>query len=204
MSMKLVTIPASPFGRIVRVVIAGKGLGDVVVIEHDNPWKPDTRVPEINPAGKVPVLVLEDGTILYDSIVISEYLDAYDGRPTLFPAVGEARWIALRRAKLADHLLDAFIAIRLENNRAEGERSKSWTQRQREVVRRCLDAMESEASDLAGELTIGHVAIGVALGHLEFRRTVNDPDWREGRLELQTWYEEFAARSYMYTTLPHD
>ena len=202
--MRLITTPASPFGRKVRVVAAEKGLADRIEIAHDNPWKPDTRVPEMNPVGKVPVLVTDDNIALYDSTVISEYLDSLHDRNRLFPAAGPARWIALRRQQLADHLLDSFIAVRLERNRPAGEQSPGWIARQRTVVQRCVDAMETDAAQFGEYATIGHIACAVALGHLDFRHPTGEPDWRDGRATLTAWYTGFAERPSMTSTAPHD
>lgn len=201
--MKLITTPASPFGRKIRVVAAELGLARHIEEVHDNPWRAETRVAEFNPVGKVPVLVTENGMALYDSSVISEYLAHLRPDPALYP-VGARRWLALRRAKLADQMLDAFIAVRLERNRASGEQSAGWIERQRKVVCRCLDAMEREVGDLGREVTIAHIAFAVALGHLDFRKVPVDADWRDGHAALRAWYEAFAARPSMQSTPPRD
>ncbi len=202
--MKLITIPASPFGRKVRVVIAEKGLTEKVELVIDNPWKPDTQVPEFNPVGKVPVLITDDGMTLYDSTVISEYLDSTADGVALYPKPGKERWLALRRARLADQALDAFIAVRLERNRPEAERSAGWIGRQLGVVWRCLDAMEQEAKTIDNKLTIGKIAFAVALGHFDFRRMTDAPDWRQDRPMLAAWYEAFVSRPSLQSTAPHD
>lgn len=201
--MKLVTSPASPFGRKVRVVAAELDLTESIEVTYDSPWKADTRVSEFNPVGKVPFLVAGDGMTLYDSSIITEYLAHLRPGSTLYPA-GERRWAALRRAKLADQMLDAFIAVRLERNRAAGEQSSAWIERQRRVVGRCLDAMEREIGDLGADVTIAHVAFAVALAHLDFRKVPVDPDWREGHSALARWYETFAKRPSMRATPPRD
>ncbi len=201
--MRLITTPASPFGRKVRVVASELDLTDRIIVVNDNPWKAESRVPEFNPIGKVPILVTGEGTALYDSSVITEYLASLRPGSTLYPA-GEGRWGAMRRAKLADQMLDAFIAVRLERNRPPAEQSAGWIERQRRVVGRGLDAMEGDVGELEAELAIGHLAFAVALGHLDFRKVPADPDWREGRPSLARWYESFAGRASMRATVPHD
>ncbi|MGE0316014.1 MAG: glutathione S-transferase N-terminal domain-containing protein [Lautropia sp.] len=203
--MKLITVPASPFGRKVRVVAAETGLTDALEVLHDNPWKPDTGVPALNPVGKVPVLVTDDGTTLYDSTVICEFLDSLHQREPLFPARGVARWRALRRQQLADHALDAFILARLERNRAPAEQSPGWIARQQAVLGRCLDAMDAERSEPATQgFDIGDIAIAVCLGHLDFRQASDAPGWRDARPRLAAWYERVAARASLRDTMPHD
>jgi len=202
--MKLFTMSASPFGRKVRVVIEEKGLQSQVEIINDNPWKAETQVPAINPVGKVPVLITDSGSAIYDSAIISEYLDSNGPGQTLFPREEPSRWVTLRRASLADQTLDAFILARLENNRPTGEKSENWLRRQHAVVGRCLDAMEGEISTFPEHPTIAHIAFGVALGHLDFRRGPKDANWRDGRSALASWYGVFSERAAMQATLPHD
>lgn len=202
--MKLINVPASPFGRKVRAVLQETGLADKVETTLDNPWKEETGVPGYNPVGKVPVLVLDDGRALYDSSVICEYLDSLHDGPRLYPAAGDDRWTALRQQRLSDQMLDAFILRRLEGNRPEDKRHAPWIERQWAAVQRCLDAAEVEAATLDPNApTIGQVALAAALAHLDFRRG-DDPDWRPGRPTLAAWYERFAARPSMQETVPHD
>jgi glutathione S-transferase len=202
--LKLITVPASPYGRKVRAMLHEIGKTGTVEIVHDNPWTADTAVPTANPVGKVPVLVLDDGTALYDSAVICEYLDHLAGGSGLYPAPGPARWAALRQQRLADQLMDAFVLRRLEGNRPEERRHAPWIERQWGVVQRCLDAAEAEAPDLDPDRpTIGQLALAASLAHLDFRRG-SDPDWREGRPALTAWYDRFAERPSMRATPPHD
>lgn len=202
--MKLVTTLSSPYGRKVQVVAAEAGLSKHIEIVLDNPWKPETHVPELNPIGKVPVLIVDDGEYLYDSVVISEYLDSLHDGVKLLPLTGPARWSALRRQTLADHLLDAFITVRLERNRPSDQQSQGWISRKLTVVQRCLDAMDNDTPSASGGVTIGHIAYGVALGHLDFRRLPSDPDWRDCRQRLTFWYKSFSLRPSMGSTTPSD
>jgi len=115
-------------------------------------------------------------------------------RPKLFPARGKARWTALRRQALADGILDASLLRRYESMRPANERSATWDEKQKNVVARALDALEKETKDLgkpnAMSTTIGHIAIGCALGYLDFRFAAEN--WRTGRPNLTRWYEAFA------------
>jgi len=202
--LKLVTVPSSPFGRKVLVVAAELALRDRIEVELDNPWNPQTRVPQLNPAGKVPALLADDGLPLYGSAVICEYLQSLAGAAEpLYPPTGPARWLALRRQELADQAVEAFVAVRLERNRAAGEQSPGWIARKLAVLSRCLDALEAEGLAAADAATIGHVAVAVLLGHLDFRRGGGD-DWRPPRPALAAWYDVFSQRPSMLASTPHD
>lgn len=204
--MKLITVPSSPFGRKVAIVASELGVLERLEVVHDNPWKPETRVPRFNPIGKVPVLIADDGLVLYGSSVICEYLDSQAGRDgyRFFPEAGSPRWTALRRQELADQATEAFVAVRLERNRPQGEQSPGWVGRKLAVLARCLDALESEDFKIADAPTIGHVAAAVLLGHLDFRRTPVDADWRPDHPMLAAWYGSFAHRASMIATRPSD
>ena len=202
--MKLITTPASPFGRKVRVAAEELGLHDRIEVVVDNPWNANSSVPSLNPVGKVPVLVTDEGTALFDSSVIVEYLDSASGAPRLFPASGPLRWQTLTRASLANQMLDAFITVRHEKRRPAQEQSPGWIQRQEKVVRRCLDALEQQVQDFGRDVTIVSITTAVALGHFDFRVDTMDLAWRESNPNLRRWYETFAARGSMLNTLPHD
>lgn len=200
--MKLYYVPASPFAR--KVLIAGieRNLDDKIERILLNPWAEGNPVGKFNPAGKVPVLITNDGTTLYDSPVICEYLDSVGSAPALHPSPGAARWMALRQNALGDALLDAMIARRLESRRPASERSPAWMDRQLAVVNRCLDAMERGVDELSIGFTIGHVAWLCALAHLDFRFA--DEPWRHGRPKLGEWFEVMAQRPSVKSTTPHD
>lgn len=197
--MKLRYSPTSPYVRKVTVTIQELGLDDKVDRVATTPWDAKTDLGQVNPLGKIPALVADDGTVLYDSPVICEYLDALVGG-RLLPPGGPDRWTALRRQALADGLMDAAILARLESQRPEGERSAGWIDRQKAAIARSLDALEAEAADLAGPLTLGHVAIGCALGYLDFRFAADQ--WRNGHPLLADWYRGFASRPSMASTVP--
>jgi glutathione S-transferase len=200
--MKLYYTTNSPFARKVLMCAIERKLDSQIERAVLNPWAEGNPVSKVNPAGKVPTLITDDGMTLYDSPVICEYLDSLGNAPKLFPASGKERWQALRQHALGDALLDAMIARRLESRRPEGERSQGWMDRQLASVNRCLDAMEAQVAELATSVNIGHIAWLCALAHLDFR-FANEP-WRPGRTKLAQWYNDFAARDSAKGTIPHD
>lgn len=200
--MKLYYTPASPFARKVLIAAIERKLDDKVERTVLNPWAEGNPVSQFNPAGKVPVLITDEGLNLYDSPVICEYLDSIGGEPKLYPTSGPARWVALRQNALGDALLDAMIARRVESRRPDGERSQGWMDRQLTTVGRCLDTMEANVSELSGVVTIGHIAWLCALAHLDFRFA--DEPWRPAHSNLTKWYDDFATRPSAKSTIPHD
>lgn len=200
--MQLRHTPTSPYVRKVMVTVLETGLTARLEIVPTPVWDPSTDIANVNPLGKVPALITDDGDVLFDSPVICEYLDALHDGDKLIPAAGPARWTALRRQALADGLLDAGVSLFLERKRPEETQSAYWFERLGGALQRGLDSLETEADSLDGDLTIGHIAIGCALGWLEFRAVV--PDWRDGRPNLAGWYETFAARPAMTETVPRE
>ena len=201
--MKLYHSPASPFVRKALVAAHEIGLADGIEIVP-MAMTPVASVPELdeeNPLGKIPALVLDDGSALYDSPVICEYLDTRHDGPRLFPADGPARWTALRRQALADGLLDAAILCRYETFlRPEERRWTNWIDGQRGKFRRALDALEGEADAFGDTVDIGTISAACAADYLDFRSL--DDGWRDTRPRLAAWLERFAARPSMQATLP--
>lgn len=192
---------ASPFVRKVMVTAHELGLADRIEILDSaaHPVERDTRIQAFNPLAKVPAARTADGTNLYDSRVICEYLDdlASGG---LFPSPGAARWTALRRQALADGLLDAALLVRYERlARPETLRWPLWIDKQLEKVSDGLDAM---ATDLpaADCHDIGAISIACALGWLSFR--FPEIDWHAGRAALAQWHAGFENRPAMQATRP--
>jgi len=198
--MKLCYSGTSPFVRKVVVSAIELGLDNRIERQPTSAWDPATKLVEINPLSKVPALITDSGEALYDSPVICEYLDSLGGN-RLFPS-GAARWTALRLQALADGIMDAGVSARMEAQRPAEKQSADWAARQKAAIRRALDALEAEAASLDGQLTIGQVAVGCALGYLDFRYAADE--WRKGRPKLAAWYEGFAKRPSMSTTVPKD
>jgi glutathione S-transferase len=199
--MKLLYSPASPYARKVLVLAHETGQAGAITVEAATP-SPTAGAPDIarhNPLGKVPALILDDGTCLYDSRVICEYLDARSQGARLFPA-GEARWDALVRQALADGLLDAALSARYERVlRPEPLRWDAWDAGQIAKITAALDRIEAVVADMP-TLDIGTVAIACALGYLDFRYP--DLAWRQGRPAAAAWYAVVEGRPSMTATEP--
>jgi len=198
--MKLRYSATSPYVRKVMMVAIECGLDSSLHLEATDAWSPETDLPKDNPLSKVPALVLADGTVLFDSPVICEYLDTLHDGARLFPPPGPARWAALRQQALADGVCDAAILRRLEGNRPDGEKSATWVERQRTAMARACDALEAEAAALPLEPTIGTLAILSTLGYLDFR--FGQEDWREGRPALTAWFDKASQRDSYRRTAP--
>jgi glutathione S-transferase len=192
---------ASPFVRKVAVVIAEAGLAGVErVAATGTPVDPGIMPLDKNPLGKIPALARPDGPALYDSRVICRYLDAR-AAAGLYPA--EPRlWDALVVEATADGIMDAAVLMVYENRvRPEERRHAPWVEGQWSKVERALDAVETRWMDhLRGPLDIGQIAMGCALGYLDFRH--GSRGWREGRPRLAEWEAAFAARPAMRDTRP--
>jgi len=206
--MRLRYSPTSPFVRKVMVVAIETGLVERIerVPTAVAPTKPNEDVARENPLVKVPSLTTDDGLVLYDSPVICEYLDTLQTGAKLFPAAGQARWVALRQQALGDGVLEAAILGRYESVRPEQFRWQDWIDAQLRKVRGALAALESEAEGgtlgvvLNDRPTIGQVAIGCALGYLDFR--YQSEDWHTRWRRLSHWYSGFAERKSMQLTVP--
>jgi len=203
--MKLFHAPTSPYVRKVMVVAHETGQTDDLEL-HFSGTTPVAGDPELlssNPLGKIPALVLEDGSCLFDSRVICEYLAARAGDGGLFPASGAVRWQALTRQALGDGLLDAALLARYEwLMRAEEFRSAEWRAAQLGKVKLALDRIEALAPELEDDLTIGAISLGCALGYLDFR--FPELVWRQDRPAAERWFARFGARPSMIATQPRD
>jgi len=202
--MKLYFNPASPFVRKVRVVARETGLDRKIeeISTAVSPVQPNADLGKANPLSKIPALVTDDGAALFDSPVICEYLDSLHSGRKLFPAAGPARWTALKLQAVGDGILDAGILCRYELvMRPKELHWQDWIAGQKAKWHAGLDLLEREAGSLDGELTIGGITVGCALGWLDFRWS--DDDWRKGRPRLKQWYEKFAKRPAMQATMPH-
>ena len=200
--MKIHYSAASPFVR--KVMICAIELGLDARIEKlpaaAHPVNRDGSIIANNPLGQVPTFIADDGTVLYDSRVICEYLDALAGG-SLFPKAGPARWKALVEQSLADGLLDAALLTRYERvARPEALKWPDWEKGQLDKIRCALDTLQTSAAGFGARLDIGTITIACALGYLDFR--FPELGWREGRKALAGWFETISARPSVAATVP--
>jgi glutathione S-transferase len=196
--MLLRTLPHSPFVRKVLIAAHETGLAQQIEYALADVFDPATPLLEENPIGKVPALVRGDGSVLYDSTVICEYLDSLHAGERLFPPSGETRWTALRRNALGDGLAQAATWNIRERYRAEGERSPRYLAYYERTIERCFAALESEAADLGRAFTIGPISIAAAISYVDFRYP--ERGWRERSPQLARWYEAVSVRPSMQAT----
>jgi glutathione S-transferase len=202
--MKLIGSLASPYTRKVRIVLAEKKID--YEFEIDNPWKADAKAATLNPLGKVPVLLLDDGRTLFDSRVIVAFLDNASPIGRLVPAENRERVETRRWEALADGVLDAGVLARLENQREAKLRSAPWIERQMGKVRTGLTAMDSDLGDklwcVGNGYTLADIAVGVCLGWLDFRYP--KMDWKKDHANLARALEKLSERQSFADTVPQE
>ena len=187
--------PRSPFVRKVMIAAHEMGLAERIhtVRTVVAAATPNVELMKQNPQSRLPTLVLADGTAVYDSPVICEYLDSLNGGAKLFPPRFPERLVALRRQALGDGILDTLIMWRAEQLRPSEQQSIKHMQAWRLKTVVSADMLEEEAEPLAASpFSIGHVALGVALSYIDFR--FPELAWRHGRPRLKAWHDTFAAR----------
>ena len=202
--MKLYYSSTSPFVRKVNVLAIETGLDKQIEWVTTNPWQAEDKLTAENPLSKIPTLITEDEQVIYDSVVICEYLDSLNTADKMIPAEGEARWQVLRLQALADGILDAGILRFMEKKRASEQQSIDWDNMQKGSVERGLDYLESAASGWNNNhsLNIGVISAACVLGWLDFR--FSDEDWRINRPNLTLWFDQFSNRSSMLNTIPKE
>jgi glutathione S-transferase len=202
--MKLIGSAASPFVRKLRIVLAEKKIE--YEFQADNPWSDSSAVPAHNPLLQVPVLVLEDGTALFDSRVIVEFLDNASPLARLIPADNRGRIEVKRWEALADGVLDAAVLVRLERQRSASERSQSWIDRQLRKVDAGLQVMDGELAGNAwcagNGYSLADIAVGACLGWLAFR--FPDIPWRVDHANLARHYGKLSDKPSFSETAPHE
>jgi glutathione S-transferase len=204
-TMTLHWSPRSPYVRKVVIAIAEMGLQDRVRIVRTvtGGTAPHLDLMKINPVGKIPTLELPDGTAIYDSPVIIEYLDTLHDGPKLYPIAWPERLTALRRHALGQGMLDNALPLLGEGFRPPERQSEPHKALWRTKLVACVAALEDEAEALASSrFSVGHLAIGVALAYLDFRFA--DLAWRDGHPELAAWHATFNARPAVQANMPVD
>jgi glutathione S-transferase len=194
--MILRSTSASPFVRKVRIAIGLLGLADTIAVQETDLNDPADSIRQQNPLGKIPALLLDDGSTLYDSRVILDYLDHLAGGGRIVPRQPAARFETLRLQALCDGVLDASVLIVYENRyRKEEQRVQGWIDRQAGKVKRALDALEAAPPALTPMPDVGQIALACMLGYRDFRF---GGDWRKDYPRLLAWQDAFAAQVPVY------
>jgi len=191
--MRLRFSPASPFVRKVRLAALVLGLDDRITKEAGDTMNPADTLRGENPLGKIPTLITDDGTTLFDSRVILEYLDHLAGGGRIIPAAPDRRFPVLRLQALADGILDASVLIIYEGRYRPAEhRVESWVELQAGKVSRAMAALEAAPPAGPGAVPdVGQIALACALGYLDFRF---NGEWRATHPRLVAWLDDFAAK----------
>ncbi|HTR17430.1 MAG TPA: glutathione S-transferase N-terminal domain-containing protein [Acetobacteraceae bacterium] len=196
--MKLFYSPTSPYVRKVAAAAITLGLDQRIERIPTNAHESPAALVAANPLSKVPTLVTDDGTALFDSPVICEYLDEISDDITLFPPHGAARWRALRLQALGDGILDAAVLARMESQRPSEAARDAVIARQKGIIAHALDALEAEPPPV--HLDIGAIAVACALGYLDLRFA--EDAWRQNRPALAGWFEEISRHKGLAETAP--
>ena len=201
--MKLIGSITSPYVRKVRVVLAEKKLE--CTFEQENVWSAETTIHLSNPLGKVPCLIMEDGSSMYDSRVIAEYLDTLTPVCKLLPPNGRDRADVKVWEALSDGLLDAAVLVRLEKTlRPAAQQSPEWIERQMGKVYASLATMSANLGESpfckGNHYTLADVAVGCALGWLSFR--FPEIDWRTDYPNLARLFDKLSERASFKESVP--
>lgn len=199
--MKLVSNPASPFARKVRVCLLETGqVGDVEILNFaTTPTAPNPEITAANPMSKIPALIRPDGCTLYDSRVITRYLDTR-AKAGLYPE--DRLWETLTLEATGDAIMDAGVLMVYEGRcRPEDKQFGGWLDAQWGKIERALDALNANwIGHLQGPLDAGHIAVGCALAYLDFRHDARN--WRKDHGALDDWFAVFSQRDSFIATAP--
>jgi len=199
--MKLYITPGSPYARIVRVVILEKGLSDRVEIVTTKIRDPNNPYHSINPSGRVPYLIRDDGVGMEESTIICAYLDRLDGKPAFDPPTGEQEWEARRLEGLARSILDGLAVWGRENTRPVAERSPTILRHEAARAKRMGDLWEREIDHpmLCGALNLTQITLAAAFG---FGARIPEFEWRSDHPKLSAWFDNISAHPSLAATAP--
>ncbi len=209
--MKLFYANASPYSRKVRMVVIEKGLTSRVETVLVDPFgnensNENQELIAANPLGKIPTLLLDSGSALYDSPVICHYLDDFNNSPYLIPDDETQRLDVLRWEALADGIMDAAYNMVMERRRPSEEQSASWMARWSAEIQRALEYVDNHLDELSEELSLAHIALGTAIGYLDFRLSTLLYDSACPQVAIApnvlSWYQAFQTRPAMQATRP--
>ncbi|MCF6200115.1 MAG: glutathione S-transferase N-terminal domain-containing protein [Hyphomicrobiaceae bacterium] len=198
--MQLYISPTSPYARKAHIMVLEKGLAEKVRITPLNPWESPPELVDKNPLSQVPVLLLEDGEILYDSRVICAFLDEQGTGPQLIPSQGLQRIRVLRMEALGDGMTDAAVnAFFGRKDNGDNPDTRAITRQLNKIIA-ALDVMQDGLADFEGQFHLGTIAYGAALSYLDLR--YGDLQWRGRVPELGKWFDELDKRPSMVATVP--
>lgn len=197
--MKIYASHPSAYSRKVRVLALELGLPAIEFIDQA-PRDNATGFFTLNPLARIPVLVTDKDTLLYDSPVICDYLNALAGGSELIPAGGAARWDALRRQALGDGVLDVGLPLRYDTMLPKPQQNQDNMERYRATMNRTMDALEREPATASGVFDIGAISIACMLGWIDFR--FPDWGWKSTRPALAAWHAAMEARPSFVQTRP--
>jgi glutathione S-transferase len=202
--MKLFYAPQSPFARKVRAAAIELGLSDQIVLEYTEvvPGKPNEGFArQFNPLRKIPALLTGDGETIFDSTVICEYLDQLAGGGILIPRASPSRWRVLTQHAVAQGVCESVISIRYETwLRPEAHRWDVWIHDQWNKIDGGLKWFEDEPGALEGPINIAHLALGSAIGYIDFRWPA--VEWRARFARIRDWFEQLDQRQSFALTRP--
>jgi len=190
----------SPYVRFVRMIFMAKGLGDQVTLTLVDPHAVPAELLPVNPLSKVPAIEIDEGPALYDSRAIMAWLERTYPEPPLTEE-DDNQWLhGLRRTTLALGTIDAAVDLVMDRRRDEAMQSKPMQEKWLERLTRAVDALERDVPHYPVEDRYEHFATGAALGYLDLR--IKELDWREGRQNIRSFYEDFSSREEMLLTAP--
>ena len=201
--MKLVIASPSPYARKARVALNEKGIAHDIVM--DIPWAPETVAPANNPLGKIPILLLDDGSVIHDSSVIVQYLEIVYPEPALLPADPMRRLEHRKIEVLADGICDAVVLIALEGNREPERRSTDWVTRQTAKIEAGLARLSERLGEqtwfLDDAMGIADIAAACALGYLGVR--AGKLEWRDRHPNLSAFSDRMEDRPSFQVSVPY-
>ncbi|WP_148252146.1 glutathione S-transferase N-terminal domain-containing protein [Aidingimonas lacisalsi] len=197
--MELFLNATSPYARVVRIVVLEKGLSHAVTLRCCDPWADDAPLLAVNPVGRVPALVTDEGVTLSESSLIAQYLDSVGNGDSLLPPsrLSETLHLAGLGQGLMDAAFTTVIARKHQGNEAD---DTVLGRRRRRAIERTLDQLEREVDDTAlpGATALGEIVVTVALDYLSFR--LPDLDWSWSRSQLREWHDHVARRESFQRT----
>lgn len=200
--MKLFYALASPFARKTRIVARELGLMNDIEEISALPYLDDPALLAVSPTGLVPTMILDGGTVLIDSPLICQHMDAIATSPSLIGDNPAVRMRVLQHEALADAIMDFALSAVIEQRRADGPPSPSFIKRKLKKIDRALTSLPAPSTPAAKGLTVGDIATACALGYLDFR--LPDLSWRTSRPDLAAWYAVIETRPNLVDTRPAD